>query len=63
MTQMTFEECWKIQGVTKCEECSIYEKCCEYGDEKRAEMLEWLDAESKAMQTNNRHPISEVKKP
>jgi hypothetical protein len=48
--QMTYEECWKIQGVTRCEDCSIYNKCCEYGDEQR-ERLAWLNTEKEAMKT------------
>lgn len=36
--QLTFEECWEVMGVTKCEDCEVYEACCEYGAEKRAEM-------------------------
>ena len=38
--QLTFEECWEIQGVTCCKDCEFYEKCCEYGDEKRREIEE-----------------------
>jgi hypothetical protein len=36
--RLTFEECHSNQGVTRCEDCEVYEKCCEYGAEKREEL-------------------------